>query len=279
VPQEIRAISLNLTSEIGADDAIISIKVVPDGRKGAIVYGRTPNLEEEKLDIPIKYYPENGEELHFKSGSLKFSIIDIDKYASKSLDGYSSISNTLWTWLSIGSPLSMDLFMLILSAGRRLDAAHSLLVDILNKRSNIMGDFISKREYLFGTLSLAEVFIISLNRAVCLIEKIKEINKPVTNIPNEVQHIRTELKEIRDAFEHIDERAFGRIKKESKPEVFSIFNQSDFFPEGIISYLDYKLDLINDIPVVLVKLREYLFKTAVSIGGELKICSQTISFT
>jgi hypothetical protein len=32
-PFEIEALSINLTSEVGADDALVSVRIVPDGRE------------------------------------------------------------------------------------------------------------------------------------------------------------------------------------------------------------------------------------------------------
>lgn len=278
MPQEVRAISLNLTPEVGANDSLIWIKVVPDSRDGSIVYGRSPLPQEKDLDLPIIFYPENGEELRFKPGSILFSIIDIDKHATKYEDGYSSITNTLWTWLIIGSPSNMVIFRLLLATARRLDAAHSLLIDILKRRDNIQGSFIFQRESAFDALALAEIFIITLSRSINLVYKIKGCAKSLTDLPLEVRKIKKTIEEMRNAFEHIDDRAFGRVKKNINFEATSIFEQHEFIPEGKLSYLHYKIDLIKEAPRLLVLIREYLFQVAVEFHGSIRICTQPISF-
>ncbi len=278
MPQEVRAISLNMTSEIGADDALIYVKVVPESRDGLLVYGRTPLPEEQGLDLPIIFYPENGEELHFKQGSIKLSIMDIDKHASKYSDGYASITNTLWTWLSIGQPTSIEIFRLIMATGHRLDATHSILADILKRRDNIKGSFITQRECAFEALSLAEIFVVVFSKSINLSYTIKKSSKSITEIPIAIKNIKKSVDEMRNAFEHIESRAFGRVKNKNAPEVVSIFDQGEFISRGILSYLGHKIDLVNEVPKILINLREYLFKLAIEIGGNTKICSQDICF-
>ena len=48
---------------------------------------------------------------------------------------------------------------------------------------------------------------------------------------------------IRNAFEHIDERAFGKARKENMQDAMTIFDQSDFVASGKLSYAGHTLDL------------------------------------
>ncbi len=143
---EIRAISFNLSSQVGADDLLLWVPVVPDGRDGRIVYARTLRTGESNPNVPVAFDPEAGETLQFRPGSIEISILDVDRYAQHDSDGFAPISNTLWTWLSIGTPLSTRLYYHLLAAGRRLDGTHSLLRTVLEQTAVLSGNFIERRE-------------------------------------------------------------------------------------------------------------------------------------
>lgn len=60
-PIEIRALSLNLTPEVGADDVLVAVRIVPDGREGKVVFARTLRPEEDDDGTPVVVNPALGE--------------------------------------------------------------------------------------------------------------------------------------------------------------------------------------------------------------------------
>ncbi len=66
-------------------------------------------------------------------------------------------------------------------------------------------------------------------------------------IPRSTLTKASELKEIRDACDHIDERAFGKASIKGKPnaDAISIFDQKDI-TRGILRYAAHSLDLLSE---------------------------------
>ena len=109
---------------MGANDTPIGVRVVPAGRDGNKVFGRTLAYDEVDSGEAVTVYP--GEELHFPPGSVQMFLRDIDRESKPEPDGYTAVSNTIWTWLSFGAPPDPTLFRLLFAAVRRLDTAHAL---------------------------------------------------------------------------------------------------------------------------------------------------------
>jgi hypothetical protein len=109
-PHEIRYLGVSLTPEVGANDALVAVRVVPAGRDGTKVFGRTLVDGEPDSGAPVSFLPYAGEELHFPPGSVRFLLRDVDNLSPRGPDGYAPISNTLWTWLTVGAPPNPALF-------------------------------------------------------------------------------------------------------------------------------------------------------------------------
>jgi|SRR5215204_667648 len=173
-PIEIRAISLNLTPEVGADDALVAVRLIPDGRDGNVVFARSLRPDEKDDDTPVVVDPALGERLRIPPRSIQISIRDVDKSAKAEPDGYAPITNTIWTWLSIGDPVAQELFLYLLAAARRLDGTHALLVQVADILDNLSGGFIGRREQAFRAISIAEILTVALGRSVDLLDGLQQ---------------------------------------------------------------------------------------------------------
>lgn len=275
---EVRAISINLSSEIGADDTILWVPIVPDGRDGNIVYARTLRVGESNPGTPVQVNPEIGETLQFRPGSIEISILDVDRHAQLDVDGFAPISNTLWTWLTVGTPLSLELFNHLLATGRRLDGTHLLLRDVTNRMATLSGNFIARRDQFFRAFALAEILVVALGRTIDLAQLLKD-NFGVKAIPPaEMTKLAESIRELRNAFEHIEDRAMGRVRGKPHPDAFTIFNQHEFVSTLTLSYGSHRVSLGDDIAPLLVKLRLYILSVAVEVAGPSKQLNQPILF-
>jgi hypothetical protein len=79
IPVEVRFLSTNVTPEVGANDGLVAVRVVPAGRDGTKVYGRTLKSGEIDPGVPVTYDPYAGEELHFRPGSIQILIGDVPR--------------------------------------------------------------------------------------------------------------------------------------------------------------------------------------------------------
>jgi hypothetical protein len=74
------------------------------------------------------------------------------------------------------------------------------------------------------------------------------------------------LKDIRDAYEHIDERAFGRARGSEDNRNLMIFDHSTLVREGVVVYFDHRFAL-SDLDAVVDSCRAAIKEL---IGGPLQ---------
>lgn len=154
-------ISINLSPHVGAKDSLAGVRVVPAGRDGDQLYGRTLNHGEPDSGEGILIEP--GETLEFPAGSVSVTMADVDR-AEPGADGYAPVANTVWTWLAI-SPLQPDHTFVnyLLAATRRLDSSHTHCLKALTILDNPMDELgFRGREAMFDALGHAESMCVSV---------------------------------------------------------------------------------------------------------------------
>lgn len=277
-PIEIRSVSLNLTSEVGADDSLVALRVVPDGRDQNVVFARSLRPDEEDDGTPVVVNPALGERLLFRPGSIQISIRDVDRYAKAGPDGYAPITNTIWTWLSIGNPAAPELFNHLLAAARRLDGTHALLVQVSGIVEGLSGDFIGRREQSFRALSIAEILTVALGRSIDLLDVLQRRFSVTLSLPATIDSKKTSIRHIRNAFEHIEDRALGQVREKPHPDALTVFDQRDFLRQGRLTYGVHSLDLHTEVPQMLVEARQYIYDVAVSVAGPARDLAPPVEF-
>lgn len=259
-------ISINLGPQAGVDDFLAGIRVVPAGRESGQWYGRT--LNEGEMDsgegIPIK----PGDTLTFQAGSISVTMADVDRYAEPGSDGYARVANTVWTWLAI-PPRQYDQTFVnyLLAAARRLDAAHTHCAATLAFLDNPPDEkgFMA-REAMFDALGHAESMCIALGRAVRMIGLARQTISTSVPVPPQVGKVEEAVIHIRNAFEHIDERAIGKARNENSEDAMSVFDQSDYFLSGILRYAGYSLDVRAEVLSALIAGRQFIVNAATHAG-------------
>lgn len=104
---------------------------------------------------------------------------------------------------------------------------------------------------------------IALHRTVRILQR----RSLALQLPASVSKKKKALAEIRDALEHIEERAVGRVRKEDRPEAVSIFDQRDFVSRGVLTYSSHSLDLRLEALPMLIDLRRKIFEAAAQHTG------------
>jgi len=251
--------------EIGSKDDILTwARVVPDGRDGSTVYGRT--LHSDELDTGLAPQLRPGDKFEFPAGSLSFSVDSVDvSAATKFEDGYASIANTVWTWWSVystlnGKVLPDDVHRFLLSAARRLDASHEVFSLIHSKLEELdkIEYSIRQRNLIFEIMGLVEIAIVAMNRALQMAFQIHERYSLTIHFPDSVKNKLPVLKKIRDAYEHIEDRALGLVRGKPHIDAVSIFDYERLFKEGIATYGNYELDIYKEAIQLLIDTRQYL---------------------
>ena len=95
-----------------------------------------------------------------------------------------------------------------------------------------------------------------------MVQSLVEKHCPDLEVPDSVKKIRTAVKELRDAFEHIDERAEARVGLSGKMDqgALTIFDQPDFIESSVLRYKEHYLNLETDVIAALLDCRELIMK-------------------
>ena len=225
------------------------------------VYGRTLNRSEPDSGQGISL--EVGDTLEFPSGSISVTMADVDRYSKAGADGYAPVTNTIWSWLSIPPHEDRTFVYYLLAAGRRMDQAHThctSALGVLAVSPKVMS--FQVRETMFAALGHAELMCIALSRAIRMIDRARETISAQITVPQEVTNIKDAVLAIRDAFEHIDERAVGKARRENTTDALSVFDQSDFFTSGVLSYAGHSLDIRGDAIPAMIAGRRFIVEAA-----------------
>ena len=195
-------------------------------------------------------------------------MADVDRYSKPEPDGYAPVTNTVWSWLAI-PPFETDHIFVnyLLAASRRLDKAHTHCANalrILTDPPENVG--FRGREARFNALGDAESMCVALSRAVRMIARARETISAPTVVPDEVGAIEEAVLAIRDAFEHIDERAVGKARRENSTDALSVFDQADFFAAGVLRYAGYSLNMRRDVIPALIAGRRFIVEDATRAG-------------
>ena len=157
-----------------------------------------------------------GEQLIIRVGGLVISSDEIDALNPKGYGGYAPVANTVWTWYSIVGE-RVGFFLYLYALARRLDAAHAAWELAMREREDARGEgAIVQRIGFFRALSEAEVTIIALHRAMKMLLQFDGVFPLGLEIPDSIRKLEPMVKDMRDAFEHIDERALGKINIRGK---------------------------------------------------------------
>lgn len=116
------------------------------------------------------------------------------------------------------------------------------------------------RATAFELIALVELAIIALCRVVDMVGRAERVGASVP-IPAVVVRLSPDLKAIRDAFEHIDERATGKVRGEPHPQATSAFDQTRLLTQQVITYADLEVHA-GDVGELLTSCRQF-FKDVV----------------
>ena len=242
------------------------------------MYGRALNPGEADTGegIPI----EDGETLEFPAGSISVTMADVDRYSKPEADGYAPVANTVWTWLAI-PPLEHDQTFInyLLAAARRLDAAYAHCSGALRGLTDHPNEAgFRAREVMFDALGDAESRCVALSRAIRMIAQARATISAPAAVPEEITAIEHAVLSIRNAFEHIDERAVGKARRETPSDAMSVFEQSDFFTSGVLRYAGHSLEIRGDVIPALIAGRCFIVEVATR-GGLRKTVNEPIEWT
>ena len=227
------------------------------------MYARSLRLGEE--DSGEVVHVPAGKRLVIRAGDLSIDSEELDAKSPKGRGGYAPVADTIWTWYQIAGVEDTKLLMLVLAAARRLDATHvfwSETMGALEEAPTLAGNL--RRSALFRALAMAEVTLISLSREMEMISRLEKEFSLGLQISEIFDSNMKALRRMRNALEHIDDRAMGQATDGTADSAMSIFFQPYFVDQGILTYAGDALSFAEGAPLVLRECRE-LIKSVIDL--------------
>ena len=259
----IAAASMNATAEVGrVDDMITWVRVVLDRRENGTVYGRT--LREGEPDDGRRVHVRPGEQFVFEPGALSVSLDEIDRREPATETGHVNLAPVIWTWLQFAPP-SAESVRYVLAAARRLDAANRLLLSVQQARDRLSADTESGtvagpvlRRHFADMLSSVEMLAVALGRVTDMICTAgTAIGCPVP-VPPAVDAKKNAIRALRNAYEHIEDRALGQVNGKPDPQALTIFDYEPLLTEDTLVYGTHRLGVTDEIPSLLADMRQFI---------------------
>ncbi len=239
-------------------DSLFAGRIVPIRREGKVVYARSLRRGEEDTGEVIQL--EKGDRLVIPAGELVIDSRDIDElHNPKGRGGYRPVANTVWTWYRVATE-RLGFFLFFFALARRVDAAHALWVLAVEARERATReDGIFQRRAQFDALAAAEVAIVALGRCYQMVETLVETHCPELALPDSVAETLEAVRELRNAFEHIDDRAQGIVGGgKFDAEALTIFDQPDFIRSSILRYKDREINFEVQVLAALIACRDLI---------------------
>lgn len=244
--QPIHSTSLNTNDAVGDRTGfMIGVPIVEVSRddEARVVVVRSRLLDEpesERARLPFGYT------LHVPAGALTIELERIDQMSEPDEDGYQPLSNTIWTWMAIGPPPGTEeLGRYLLAAARRLDTACRGFIRVRHALASLEETMPGPRarRAVFEIVGDIEVGVVALGRVVDMATEVGRLTPAAVSSPSSLEAVRPHLVEIRNAYEHIDDRARGQVRERPHPDALSIFDWTALFEEGVIRYGFHELSL------------------------------------
>ncbi|MCP9276929.1 light-mediated development protein DET1 [Mycolicibacterium sp. CAU 1645] len=257
VMEHLSHITHHLTLE-GDDGYLLPQRIVETSREPGMVVART--LRHGEVDDGRRVHVRPGDKIEVHP---TLEIDAVDEFESQGVLGYAPISPVLWTWLKIAPQLTDDRPRYLLSAARRLDLAQTLFMRVEELRQSDPEGAPAVRRALFELVGATELAVVSLSRAIDMCTKAGTDIGVTTAVPSDITTRATAVIAIRNAYEHIEDRALGKVWGKPDPNALTIFDHVSIAVDGVIRYGVHQLDLGTDVPETISAIRQFL-KTAAS---------------
>jgi hypothetical protein len=269
----IAATAFNLTNEVGRRNDLVvwlPVKFVrrEQGKVIARLLGRGEHDDRRRVQVPP------GWKLEVENVRLTLAQID-ERLKPADERGYSPATDSLWAWLVLTHKLDSDAGRYLLAAARRLDAAHRRHLTVERLRSEVAASDDQAygphlRRNTFELIGEVEGLVIALHRALDMIVHAKQIARGFT-ASRIVEATFPPLSELRHAYEHINERAFGLVKRKKHPDALTVFDWGAIFSDvPRVTYARHEVRIGESIDVLLGTARRDLMAIAnVVVGDEV----------
>ena len=114
------------------------------------------------------------------------------------------------------------------------------------------------RRAFFGLIGTVELAVIALGRSIDMVTRARSLIGTTVPVPTNITNSIQAVSEIRNAYEHIEDRALGRVRQKPDPQALTIFDYRRLLDDDEIVYAGHSINLVNEVPTLLRDARQYL---------------------
>jgi hypothetical protein len=256
VMEALSHVSMHTSPEVGdVTGFLFGLRIVETRREGGTVYARTLRLGE--VDDGSRVHVAPGESVTIEAITVELDYLDSLQEPSES--GYVPLTPVLATWYSCGSHDPAKVRYL-LAAARRLDEANRRLIDVEQHRNALGADGLAGpavRRHANALVGGVESAVIALGRAVDMADRAGQLIDATATVPALVTIHKPAITAIRNAYEHIEDRALGLERGRPHPDALTIFDYRRLLEHNAIVYGAHSLGLSDDVPQLLQDARAF----------------------
>ncbi len=260
-------LSLNTSDTVGDSTGLLfGLRVVEERRDEDTVYART--LRRGEPDDGRRVHVHPGQQVRFDEGSIVAELDHIDDLQVETSSGFVPLTPVLLTWFSIGDQHAPEAVRYLLAAARRLDSVNYRLIDIeevmaLVNRGDLAGPAL--RSNIVRLISDVESAMIALGRTVDMVTRCGELLGSRVGVPPLIQRHSAAVAAVRNAYEHIEDRALGRVRQKPHPNALSIFDYARLLGSDEVVYDGHVLNIETDVPEIMASVRHFLKAVAADV--------------
>jgi hypothetical protein len=255
--------------------AYVTLHLTPEGSEGYLLPQRIVPVRREQEGVPshviartLRYGEhDDGSRVHVAPGDTlelhpTVELDAVDEFESEGVGGYAPLTPVLFTWLALSPQHSEEGRRYLLSAARRLDLAQRLFTRVEELRQDNPEGAPATRRVWFELIAATELGVVSLSRAMDMCMNMSAKFGVTNPVPSAITSRSGVVTAIRNAYEHIEDRALGNVRGRPHDDALTIFDHASVVADGVITYGSYRLDLASDIPDILSAVRQFLKSVA-----------------
>jgi hypothetical protein len=256
VMEALSHVGINTNSEVGdVTGFLFGLRIVETRREGGTVYART--LRSGEVDDGSRVHVAPGEQVTLEAITVELDYLDSLEEPSES--GHVPLTPVLVTWYS-RRPHDPTKVRYLLSAARRLDEANRRLIDVAQHRKALAADGLAGpaiRRHANALIGGVESAVIALGRAVDMADRAGQLIGAAAPVPASVTIQKPAITAIRNAYEHIEDRALGLKWGRPHPDALTIFDYRRLLEKNAILYGSHSLGLSHDVQQLLQDARAF----------------------
>jgi len=122
------------------------------------------------------------------------------------------------------------------------------------------------RDKIYETIAAVEMAVVAINRVLQMTEQLRTRLGVQVSLPLNVVQKLPEIKQIRNAYEHIEDRAFGMVYNRPDPEALTVFNFDTLFRNRAVTYGQCSLNIDQECTDLIISAREYIKLAAIELS-------------